>query len=159
MCRHTKFEGQASMTPALTALAQDFETILGGAIRNAFNKEGKFYIYFREGAEMMLNEATKNIGMSLFAMNYTKNEICITMQFSDYLTETCGNNLFHYCQFSLSNDGAFACQIDDATLKKGINLSLTTAYDQPLVSKATKAEIDAATNALQIAFQTRLLTA
>jgi hypothetical protein len=146
------------MTPALTALAQDIETALKGALKQAFEM-GYFRIRFGHDTVQKLNEALEAIGLSVYAMNYADEAICITLRLSHDMTEGGGNNLFHYCQFCIANDGDFIVDLDDAALDEGLNVRLTTPYDQPLFTKATTAEIDGAANNIRNAFQTRLLKA
>lgn len=146
------------MTPTLTALTQDFETALMGALKRGFVM-GSFCIRFGHDTLQQLNEALEAIGLSVHAMNYAEDAICITLQLSDDMVEACGNSLFHYCQFSINNDGDFIVDLDDDALDEGLNVRLTTPYDQPLFTKATTTEIDVAANNLRTAFQTRLLKA
>jgi len=143
---------------ALTNLASDFETALAGALKRCFDENGVFEVHFDHSTVNDLNEALHGIGLSVFAMNYTESDICITLQLSKDMTEACGNNMFHYCQFSVNNDGDFSAQISDETLNDGLHLRLTTPYGPSIFSKATSAEIDTAVHVLRIAFQTRLLT-
>lgn len=146
------------MTPTLTALTQDFETALMGALKRNFVM-GSFRIRFGHDTVQQLDEALRAIGLSVHAMNYAEDAICITLQLSDDMVEACGNSLFHYCQFSINNDGDFIVDLDDDALDEGLNVRLTTPYDQPLFTKASTTEIDAAANSLRTSFQTRLLKA
>lgn len=146
------------MTPTLTALTQDFETALMGALKRNF-VTGSIRIRFGHDTVQQLDEALRAFGLSVHAMNYAEDAICITLQLSDDMVEACGNSLFHYCQFSINNDGDFIVDLDDDALDEGLNVRLTTPYDQPLFTKASTTEIDAAANSLRTAFQTRLLKA
>ncbi len=146
------------MTPTLTALAKDIETALQGALKRGFEDES-FRVRFRDDALQQLNEALESIGMSVQEMSYTQDSMCITLSLCDDMTDACGNNLFHYCKFCFNNDGEFIVDLDESALDAGLNVTLTTPYDQHMFSKATTAEIDEAASNLRNAFQTRLLKA
>ena len=104
-----------------------------------------------------LNDALEPIGFSVYGMSYTEDATCITLQLSNEMTEACGNKIFHYCQFSVINDGEFMVELDEAALDNGLSVRLTTPYDQHMFNNATHAEIDAAAANLQMALQTQLL--
>ena len=144
------------MTPALTALTKSIETVLAGAIKTGFEMGG-FDFGFDEDTLQRLNDALNGFGFTVCSMNYREDAICVTLQLSDDLTVGCGNNLFHFCQFCFNNDGEFRTVLNDEALDEGLNVTLTTPYDQHLYSKATSAEIDAAVEKFQPALQTRVL--
>jgi hypothetical protein len=144
------------MTPTLTALATDIQAALTGALYRSF-EHGSFGISFDHETIEKLNDALEPIGFSVYGMSYTEDATCITLQLSNDMTESCGNNLFHYCQFSFNSDGDFTVELDEDVLDNGLSVRLTTPHDQHMFNNATQAEIDAAANNLQMALQTRLL--
>lgn len=144
------------MTPTLAALTTDIQTALQGALYRSF-EHGSFGISFDHATLEKLNDALEPIGFSVFGMSYTEDETCITLQLSNDMTEACGNNLFHYCQFSFSNDGDFFVELDGAALDNGLSVRLTTPHDQHMLNNATHAEINAAATNMQMILQTRLL--
>jgi len=144
------------MTPTLTALTADIKTAIAGALHRGFDRGG-FELTFSHSTLVRLHEQLEPLGFNFVGMGYTESEITVTLQMSDSFTEACGNNIFHYCQFSISNDGEFGVEVVDANLDETLNMNLTTPYDQHIFSKATSEQIDAAAENLRMAFQTQLL--
>jgi hypothetical protein len=145
------------MNPKVSALALDLEIAIKGCIDTNF-EEDNFLIKFDHQTINRFDDAFHGIGLSTYGMSYTESEIRITLQLSLELTELCGNNLFHFCQFSIDNSGNFDVELDSTALDEAWHVSLMTPFDQHLINKATTNDIEKAIEHLRLAFQTKLLT-